>query len=161
MTGFAERVGPCYGVAGYAEWAGTSEEAVLRRLQERQLVGYQHDGRIWAIPGWQFQSDRTPHPAIITLWKTLRAEADPWTAVMWLIAAPPETDGLAAAAWLRQRPVRAGSDGARGRAALAAVTDRQTPALTLPSRAFLPEAWSRFRGHVDKRHYGENSGNAD
>ncbi|MDV6305358.1 hypothetical protein R3P93_22570 [Rhodococcus cerastii] len=41
------------------------------------------DGQ-WVYPTWHFTSARTVHPHLTTLWKTLRAAADPWTCAVWL-----------------------------------------------------------------------------
>ncbi|WP_052665119.1 hypothetical protein [Nitriliruptor alkaliphilus] len=76
----AQRIGPIYLVADLTRWLpspGTpplSDEAVRKRIRQRQLVAFRTDDLMWAFPGWQFDrigGQLVPRASVIELWKRL------------------------------------------------------------------------------------------
>lgn len=82
-TAVGERIGPVYAVADLQRWLTPpgapelSQEAVRKRVKQRQLVAFLTDDRHWAFPAWQF--DRVAGQLlvrrdVVELWRRLPHE---------------------------------------------------------------------------------------
>lgn len=93
-------VGPFYDTAGLTRWWNISRQAVSKKVAANTLIACQLDDGQWVYPVWQFTGSGTAHPALIEVWRVLRAAADPWTCAMWLRAPQEMLGGKTAADWL-------------------------------------------------------------
>lgn len=99
-------VGPFYDTTGLTRWLGVSRQSVNKSIGAATTIACKLDDGQWVYPTWQFTSARTVHPHLITLWKTLRAAADPWTCAMWLRTAQSALGDRSAVDWVTGgRPV--------------------------------------------------------
>ncbi|WP_137723124.1 hypothetical protein [Prescottella subtropica] len=97
---YDQLVGPFYDTAGLTRWRGVSRQAVNKAVTAGTVIACRLDDGQWVYPTWQFTPEGTVAPHLITLWKTLRAAADPWTCAVWLRTPQPGLDGVAAVDWI-------------------------------------------------------------
>ena len=97
---YDQLVGPFYDTAGLTQWRGMSRQAIHKAAAANNLIACQLEGGQWVYPTWQFTDTGSVRPDLITLWKTLRAAADPWTCAIWLRSPQPELDDRTAADWI-------------------------------------------------------------
>ncbi|MFZ2527675.1 MAG: hypothetical protein WAX14_08490 [Rhodococcus sp. (in: high G+C Gram-positive bacteria)] len=107
-------VGPFYDTGGLTRWWSISRQAVNKAVATDSVIACRlaDDGQ-WVYPTWQFTDTGTVHPNLITLWRTLRGAADPWTCAVWLRNSQPELGDRSAhreralvVLLRRRRPVR-------------------------------------------------------
>lgn len=107
-------VGPFYDTAGLTKWRGVSRQAIHQAVAAGTIIACQLDGGQWVYPTWQFTDSKTTDSALLTLWATLSAAAEPWTCAVWLRSPQPELDGRSAVDWIAQgRPLEAALSCAR------------------------------------------------
>ncbi|MFZ3393943.1 hypothetical protein TVH25_11840 [Rhodococcus sp. 7Tela_A2] len=98
--------GPFYDTAGLTKWLGVSRQSVNKSIGVSTTIACKLDDGQWVYPTWQFTSARTVHPHLVTLWKALRAAADPWTCAVWLRTAQSALGDHSAVDWVTGgRPV--------------------------------------------------------
>lgn len=97
---YDQLVGPFYDTAGLTRWWGVSRQAVNKAVAAGTVIACRLADGQWVYPSWQFTSDGTVAPQLVTLWKTLRTAADPWTCAVWLRTPQPEFGGGSAADWI-------------------------------------------------------------
>ena len=97
---YDQLVGPFYDTAGLTRWRGVSRQAVNKAVAADTVIACRLADGQWVYPTWQFTTSGTVHPHLITLWKTLRAAADPWTCAVWLRSPQPALDDRSAADWI-------------------------------------------------------------
>ncbi|MBF0662195.1 MULTISPECIES: hypothetical protein [unclassified Rhodococcus (in: high G+C Gram-positive bacteria)] len=97
---YDQLIGPFYDTAGLTQWWGVSRQAVNKAVATGSVIACQLDGGGWVYPTWQFTDTGTVHPHLLTLWRTLRDAADPWTCAVWLRSPQPELDDRTAADWI-------------------------------------------------------------
>ena len=93
-------VGPFYDTAGLTRWWNVSRQAVSKKVAANTLIACRLEEGQWVYPVWQFTSSGTVHPALVQVWRILRAAADPWTCAMWLRAPQDALGGQTAVQWL-------------------------------------------------------------
>ncbi|MEU5840981.1 hypothetical protein [Rhodococcus sp. NPDC047139] len=93
-------VGPFYDTAGLTRWWGVSRQAVNKAVAADTVIACRLADGQWVYPTWQFTASGTAHPHLITLWKTLRAAADPWTCAVWLRSPQTALGDRSAADWI-------------------------------------------------------------
>ncbi|MBM4474046.1 hypothetical protein GS456_01055 [Rhodococcus hoagii] len=99
-------VGPFYDTAGLTHWLGVSRQSVNKGIDAGTTIACKLDDGQWVYPTWQFTSAGTVHPHLVTLWKALRAAADPWTCAVWLRTAQSALGDRSAVDWVTGgRPV--------------------------------------------------------
>ncbi|NKS54637.1 hypothetical protein GS500_17495 [Rhodococcus hoagii] len=93
-------VGPFYDTAGLTRWWRVSRQAVSKKVATNTVIACRLDDGQWVYPTWQFTDGGAVHPALVEVWRILRAAADPWTAALWLCTPQDGLDGRSAADWL-------------------------------------------------------------
>lgn len=97
---YDQTVGPFYDTAGLSRWLGVSRQALNKKVAAHSLIACPlEDGQL-VYPVWQFTSSGSVHPAVVTVWRILRASADAWTCALWMCAPSDDLDGKTAAQWL-------------------------------------------------------------
>ncbi|WP_137725803.1 hypothetical protein [Prescottella subtropica] len=97
---YDQLVGPFYDTAGLTRWWGVSRQAVHKAVTAGTVIACRLADGQWVYPIWQFTSDGTVAPHLITVWKTLRAAADPWTCAVWLRSPHPGLGDVTAVDWI-------------------------------------------------------------
>ncbi len=97
---YDQLVGPFYNTTGLTQWWGVSRQAVNKAVVANTVIACRLDAGQWVYPTWQFRASGTVHPHLITLWKTLRVAADPWTCAVRLRSPQSELGNRSAADWI-------------------------------------------------------------
>ncbi|MGW0041893.1 hypothetical protein [Rhodococcus sp. NPDC003348] len=97
---YDQLVGPFYDTGGLTRWWDVSRQAVNKAVAAGTVIACRLADGQWVYPTWQFTAEGTAHPHLITLWKLLRAAADPWTCAVWLRSPQPGLGDRSAVDWV-------------------------------------------------------------
>ncbi len=99
-SGALEHCGPFYDIAGLTRWWGVSKMEIDELVDTRAMIAGQLENGQWVYPVWQFTTERTVQPGLVTLWRTLRSSADSWTCMVWLLTPQAALDDRSAVDWI-------------------------------------------------------------
>lgn len=88
-----EIVGPFWDADSAAAYLSLRADELARKIESDQIIWVPLASGTRVFPAWQFAADREAQDRLLIVWKALRADADPWTAAVWMCSPARDLDG--------------------------------------------------------------------